>query len=154
MRLSDIKSNMKRIDHIYKLYANNTGIPVVIGFEDFIALKKPSMNFFDYIAEVHQKNEFSPIFIDDDIGLGSSLYLPTEPIWYCVGESAILFWECSDDKQWLAMYIELLEQLLKDEFELPKSAALQDLIQNYKVLPLEELVERYKDQKWFTGNKK
>ena len=29
--------------------------------------------------------------------------------------------------------------------------ALQDLIQNYNSMSIEQLVERYKDEKWFRG---
>lgn len=102
------------------------------------------------------------LIIIDDMGVGENwLYLPRDPILYfCTSEGRKAFVEIWDSKKWLELYISVIQEILtltesmKDpNMRLPgfDDPALQDLIQNYNSMSIEQLVERYKDQKWFRG---
>ena len=102
------------------------------------------------------------LIIIDDTGVGENwLYLPCDPILYfCTSEGRKAFVEIWDSENWLALYISVIQEILtltesmKDpNMRLPgfDDPALQDLIQNYNSMSIEQLVERYKDEKWFRG---
>lgn len=100
------------------------------------------------------------ILMVDSLSCGSSeLYLPYEPILYfATSENRSDFITSSDDsKKWLTLYIELIQKISKDTAfsKMPgsDSPALQDLIKNCSSMTVEQLVERYKNRKWFNENK-
>lgn len=103
------------------------------------------------------------VILIDDVAIGCDLYLSAEPILY-FGDSAERreFLENNlSPKKWLPLYINLIQRALtlaieKPDMQLPgfDDPALKDLIANCNSISIEQLIERYKDQKWFKENKK
>lgn len=119
-------------------------------------------NMFDCEAHLATLPGFTSetiLMIDSLLCESDELYLPGEPILYfATSEQRSNFISATaDSKKWLTLYIELIQKALKDTSfsEMPgsDSPALQDLIKNHNSIPVKQLVERYKNQQWFDGNK-
>ena len=115
----------------------------------------------DYLIGVPGVTKNTVIIIDDMAVASDDLYLPTDPIIYLLGSSEYRkkFVELIlKPKEWLSLYIPLIQEILAESIKNPNmqlpgfdDPALQDLIQNYNSMSIEQLVERYKDEKWFRG---
>ena len=114
----------------------------------------------NYLISVPGVTEKTTIILDD-MGIADNwLYLPSIPILYfCNSEQRRNFADVIlDSEKWLSLYIPLIQRILTESIKNPNmqlpgfdDPALQDLIQNYNSMSIEQLVERYKDQKWFRG---
>ncbi len=116
-------------------------------------------NMFDgetYINALPGFTEQTKVFIDDMFCGSDGLYLPADPILYFTDSAkrSDFIRVNSDSEKWLALYIALIKHILERvESELSRfnTPALKDLIENMDSMNIEQLVERYKDQKWFNG---
>ena len=114
----------------------------------------------NYLVSVPGVTE-KTIIIVGDLGVwADGLYLPCDPLLYfCNSEQRCEFAALTMNlEKWLALYIPLIQRILAESIknsnmQLPgfDDPALQDLIQNYNSMSIEQLVERYKDEKWFKG---
>lgn len=103
-------------------------------------------NMFDgeaYMTTLPGFTKQTKVFIDDLFCWPEGLYLPSDPIMYF-----------TDSEKRLALYIALIKHILETaetKSELPgfDTPALKDLIENMDSMNIEQLVEHYKDQKWF-----
>ena len=114
----------------------------------------------NYLIGVPGVTKDTVIIVDDLMVWGDGLYLPCDPLLYfCNSEQRCEFAALTMNlEKWLSLYIPLLQQILTESIKNPNmqlpgfdDPALQDLIQNYNSMSIEQLVERYKDQKWFRG---
>ena len=114
----------------------------------------------NYLIGVPGVTKNTVIIVDDLMVWGDGLYLPCDPLLYfCNSEQRREFAASTMNlEKWLSLYIPLLQQILTESIKNPNmqlpgfdDPALQDLIQNYNSMSIEQLVERYKDQKWFRG---
>lgn len=119
-------------------------------------------NLFDgeaYINALPGVTKQTKVFIDDMSCGSDELYLPADPILYftdSVKRSDFIHASTNPEK-WLALYIALIKQILESaESELSRfnTPALKDLIENMDSTNIEQLVERYENQKWFRQNLK
>lgn len=116
-------------------------------------------NMFDgeaYMTTLPGFTEQTKVFIDDLLCWPEGLYLPSDPILYFTDtEKRSDFVRVNTDpEKRLALYIALIKHILeRAESELSRfnTPALKDLIENMDSMNIEQLVERYKDQKWFNG---
>lgn len=117
----------------------------------------------NYLIGVPGVTKNTVIIIDDLMVWGDGLYLPCDPLLYfCNSEQRCEFAASTMNlEKWLSLYIPLIQRILAESIKNPNmqlpgfdDPALQDLIQNYNSMSIEQLVERYKDEKWFKGNKK
>ena len=118
-------------------------------------------NMFDgeaYMTALRGFTEQTKVLIDDLLCWPEGLYLPSDPILYFTDSekrSDFATDRCSH-AAWLALYIALIKHVLETaetKSALPgfDTPALKDLIENMDSMNIEQLVERYKDQKWFNG---
>lgn len=119
----------------------NTGKQIEKYFETLSAmLEQPGINQ-------------NTVIIMDDMSVCSELYLPAEPILYHATpeliQSFITWAESGDLETWLREYHSLCSTILKQGGALPNVEALSDLMKNYDLLSLEDLVKRYQEQRWF-----
>lgn len=114
----------------------------------------------NYLIGVPGVTKNTVIIIDDLMVWGDGLYLPCDPLLYfCNSEQRRKFAASTMNlEKWLSLYIPLIQRILAESVKNPNmqlpgfdDPALQDLIQNYNSMSIEQLVERYKDQKWFRG---
>lgn len=114
----------------------------------------------DYISTLPGFTEQSKILLDDTICASNNLYLPSDPILYFLDseERTQFISAMMDSKEWLTLYIDLVQRILAESNKgnntpLPgfNAPALQDLLANYNSMSIEQLIERYENQKWFTG---
>ena len=114
----------------------------------------------NYLIGVPGVTKDTVIIIDDLMVWGDGLYLPCDPLLYfCNSEQRCKFASLTMNlEKWLSLYISLVQRILTESIKNPNmqlpgfdDPALQDLIQNYNSMSIEQLVERYKDQKWFRG---
>ncbi len=98
------------------------------------------------------------LFLDDFRCWDDSLYLPLEPLLYCIGsaERNRFITAAPLPEEWLTLYIGLIQGLLATAVEKPDMAlagfdnpALKDLMENKDSMSVEQLVERYQDERWF-----
>lgn len=91
-------------------------------------------------------------------------YVPADPLWYYCGteqrKQFIQLAHAGDDAAWMKLYLETIERILSLSAANPDTylpafddPALKDLIENRREFTPEQLVERYRDRKWFTGTK-
>lgn len=114
-------------------------------------------NLFDgeaYITALPGFTEQTKVFIDDMFCGSDELYLPADPILYFADSAkrSDFIRINSDSEKWLALYIDLIKHILESaESELSRfnTPALRDLIENMDSMNIEQLVERYENQKWF-----
>lgn len=122
-------------------------------------------NMFDgeaYMTALPGFTEQTKVLIDDLLCWPEGLYLPSNPILYFTDSekrSDFVRVNTNPEKR-LALYIALIKHVLETATtenlsELPgfDTPALKDLIENMDSMNIEQLVERYKDQKWFNGTK-
>lgn len=114
----------------------------------------------NYLIGVPGVTKNTVIIVDDLMVWGDGLYLPCDPLLYfCNSEQRREFAASTMNlEKWLSLYISLVQRILTESIKNPNmqlpgfdDPALQDLIQNYNSMSIEQLVERYKDQKWFRG---
>ncbi len=98
------------------------------------------------------------LLIDDMLCVSDDLYLPDEPLLYHIGSADRKHFvdAALTPEEWLPLYIELIQKLLVTAVEKPDMAligfddpALKDLIENKNSMNIKQLIERYKDYKWF-----
>lgn len=98
------------------------------------------------------------LFIDDIACASDDLYLPGEPLLYYISSAdrKRFIAVALTPEEWLSLYIELIQKLLVTSVEKPDMVligfddpALKDLIENKNSMSIEQLIERYKDHKWF-----
>ena len=114
-------------------------------------------NMFDgeaYINALPGVTKQTKVFVDDMFCGSDGLYLPADPILYFTDSAkrSDFVRVKSDSEKWLTLYIALIKCILESaESELSRfnTPALKDLIENMDSMNIEQLVERYKDQKWF-----
>lgn len=116
-------------------------------------------NMFDgeaYMTTLPGFTKQTKVFIDDLFCWPEGLYLPSDPIMYFTdSEKRSDFVRVNtDSEKRLALYIALIKHILETaetKSELPgfDTPALKDLIENMDSMNIEQLVEHYKDQKWF-----
>lgn len=114
-------------------------------------------NMFDgeaYINALPGVTKQTKVFIDDMFCGSDGLYLPADPILYFTDSAkrSNFIRVNSDSEKWLALYIALIMHILESaESELSRfnTPALKDLIENMDSMNIEQLAERYKNQKWF-----
>ena len=114
-------------------------------------------NLFDgeaYMTALPGFTEQTKVFIDDMFCGSDELYLPADPILYFTDSAkrSDFIRINSDSEKWLALYIALIKHILESaESELSRfsTPALKDLIENMDSMNIEQLVERYENQKWF-----
>ncbi len=111
-----------------------------------------------YMTTLPGFTEQTKVFIDDLLCWPEGLYLPSDPILYFTDteKRSDFVRVVSDYKEWLVLYIALIKHILETAeaenlSELPgfDTPALKDLIENMDSMNIEQLVEHYKDQKWF-----
>ena len=114
----------------------------------------------NYLIGVPGVTKNTVIIVDDLMVWGDGLYLPCDPLLYfCNSEQRCEFAASTMNlEKWLSLYISLVQRILTESIKNPNmqlpgfdDPALQDLIQNYNSMSIEQLVERYKDEKWFRG---
>lgn len=114
----------------------------------------------NYLIGVPGVTKNTVIIVDDLMVWGDGLYLPCDPLLYfCNSEQRREFAASTMNlEKWLSLYIPLIQRILMESVKNPNmqlpgfdDPALQDLIQNYNSMSIEQLVERYKDEKWFRG---
>lgn len=114
----------------------------------------------NYLIGVPGVTKNTVIIVDDLMVWGGGLYLPCDPLLYfCNSEQRREFAASTMNlEKWLSLYIPLIQRILMESVKNPNmqlpgfdDPALQDLIQNYNSMSIEQLVERYKDEKWFRG---
>lgn len=118
-------------------------------------------NMFDvkaYMTALSGFTEQTKVLIDDLLCWPEGLYLPSDPILYFMdSEKRSDFVRVNTDpEKRLALYIALIKHVLETaetKSALPgfDTPALKDLIENMDSMNIEQLVERYKDSKWFNG---
>lgn len=120
-------------------------------------------NMFDgeaYINALPGVTKQTKVFIDDMFCGSDGLYLPADPILYFTDSAkrSDFIRVNSDSEKWLVLYIALIKHILEtaETENLPElpgfdTPALKDLIENMDSMNIEQLVEHYKDQKWFNG---
>ena len=135
-------------------------------------------NMFDveaYMTALPGFTEQTKVLIDDLLCWPEGLYLPSDPILYFTDtEKRSDFVRVNTDpEKRLALYVALIKHILEtaetenvtaplftrvyldkgieQDKELPgfDTPALKDLIENMDSMNIEQLVEHYKDQKWF-----
>ena len=98
------------------------------------------------------------LFIDDMACASDDLYLPGEALLYYIGSAnrKRFIAAALTPEEWLPLYIELIQKLLVTSVEKPdmvligfNNPALKDLMENQNSMSIEQLIERYKDHKWF-----
>lgn len=118
-------------------------------------------NMFDveaYMTALPGFTEQTKVLIDDLLCWPEGLYLPSDPILYFTDSEKRSDFVCvnTDPEKRLALYIALIKHVLETaetKSALPgfDTPALKDLIENMDSMNIEQLVERYKDSKWFNG---
>ena len=118
-------------------------------------------NMFDgeaYMTALPGFTEQTKVLINDLLCWPEGLYLPSDPILYFTdSEKRSDFVRVNTDpEERLALYIALIKHVLETaetKSALPgfDTPALKDLIKNMDSMNIEQLVERYKDSKWFNG---
>lgn len=118
-------------------------------------------NMFDveaYMTALPGFTEQTKVLIDDLLCWPEGLYLPSDPILYFTDSEKRSDFVCvnTDPEKRLTLYIALIKHVLETaetKSALPgfDTPTLKDLIENMDSMNIEQLVERYKDSKWFNG---
>ena len=152
MKTLNLKAYCKRIDELKAVQNKKTGV-VLIAVEAWIESNDKAACFADYVNRFLKGCSDDSTIILDDMCLGAyNLYLPTEPLHSLDRTSIKPFVNVFDDAEWLKQYIKVVDAN-KQQFAEIENAAFQDFLQHYESMSIEEMVECYSNERWFTGNK-
>ena len=160
-----LKNNelLKRLDKLQDLMKYKASEPVLVSIQEWLD-STGTDSFIEYCEkQLHSKSPNSFLLIDDLI-LETGMYLNLECVMILSKDEVSKFVELavSSEERFMEEYIEAFErmyvvpdkELSNQESILKKSGAfVNDFYEQYKVLSVEQLVERYKDQKFFRIDK-
>lgn len=151
------KELLKRLDRLQSIVNVKSFESIIIGLNDWIESNSDG-TFNDYIeSKVKNKSQDVTLIIDDML-LSCDLYIPTDLIFDAEKQTVKEFVKAateSNEIRFMELYISLIEEyfdldvLETDIFSNSKMQFYKDFLEHYKILSIDELVERYKDQKFF-----
>ena len=149
------KELLKRLDNLQSVAHKKNIEPIVIELKDWIASSEQG-TFYEYIEMKMQNKSPDSILIIDDMILSSDIYVPVQVLFNVEKDIVKQFVQAvkeSDEKQFMNLYIKVIEELVELD-DLPDNMFFKDFLEHYKEMTIEELVERYKDMKFFKMTKK
>lgn len=167
MRKINLKNALKQLDELKRVQGEKDSIGMLVGevtrlgtIRAVIHQGQPKngrqkIQYFENLRSMLTEPGITEntVIIMDDMPVCSDLYLPADPIlFYCTKEQiqSFIFWaESGDLKKWLCEYYQLCFTAREQGLFIPDTDALNDLMANFNRFPVETLVERYKNQKWF-----
>lgn len=176
MKRINLTDARKQLEELKRLQGNKEAVTIICASPEPDGTIRATIHIGEGTTGKHEVRHFNSLYdlldhpgvtnntrlLWDDIGFGPDIYLPNELIFcFCPTEEIrefVAFADANDDAAWMARYVDLIRGLQEHQFPLPDdladNPALKDLMINHVHYTAEELVERYKDQKWFTGTAK
>lgn len=167
MKRINLAAAIKQLEDLKRIQANRDFLPMFfIKVNDNGSISTGNgagAKFFENIFDIPDPPGLTPktlVFVEDFVTVPDGLYLPADPLWYwCTTEERRTFIELDmvgDHAGWMDFYVGLITALQTDSIANPNmylpafdDPALKDLWENHNRFKLEELVGRYKDQRWF-----
>ncbi|MNW61327.1 hypothetical protein D3C74_393770 [compost metagenome] len=137
---------------------NQKLIPIIIDLDDWLKSDDASESFADYVSMIADKPNVTTLIINSLI-LEVEMYLPTDIIYTQTKECIQAFADIAmsgNEIEFMRMYLDLCiyHFNLNDKESktyIDSNLTLSDIRDNYNVLSIQELVERYKDKKFFAA---
>lgn len=167
MKRINLKDALKQLDELKRVQGDKDAVTQIVGEVTRLGKiravftygqpntgKQRETHFESLSAMLDQPGiDQNTVIIMDDMAVCSELYLPAEPILYYATQQQIqtfIVWaENGDLKTWLQEYYNLCCSIQKQGGYLPNTEALSDLLESYGRFPLDELIDRYQDVRWF-----
>lgn len=147
--LKEIKESQNCLQH-----------PLVLDVVDWVEKPNEFDTFIDLLENIHKQNRNNVTIIIDSLMLApDGLYLPEDIILTQKREVVKRFLDLAEDEiGYMKQYLDLCFFFFEQDDEeiqsyIKSEPVLMDIQENYKKLTIEEMVERYKDQRFFKGNK-
>lgn len=161
------KELLKRLEALQVIANRKCSETVFIDLKEWVE-SSDSGRFINYVCRFLKNKSKDVTLIIDDLILETSMYLDTSILYNENKESIkqfVNFASTKDDISFMKKYIEVFEtvfmtdyssyQDLQEKYDDTKSKLIenndffQDFLEHFKMLSVEELVERYKDQRFF-----
>lgn len=148
------KELLKRLDRLQSMVHIKSSEAVIVALKDWFESDDDG-RFNDYIESKMRNKSQDVTLIIDDMLLSCDLYIPSELIFSAEKQVVKAFVKAvteSDEVRFMELYISLFEEYLAvdaDVFSESGREFYKDFLEHYKILSIEELVERYKDKKFF-----
>ena len=150
---------IQRLEKLQSKVESKTSFPIVLDLENWIDSDDLSSSFGEYALKVEDKNPKATIILDN-MAVQTDMYVDTGLILNSDKETIKSFVNLAiqdDEVEYMKAYIELFHTWMAvDEFEIVREVISElstpfylDFFNHYKKLSVEELVERYKDQRFF-----
>lgn len=148
---------IQRLELLQAKVESKTSIPIVLDLETWLDSDDQCSSFGRYALNCGNKNPNARIIIDD-MAIQTDMYIETGLILDSDKETIRSFVNLAiqdDEVQYMKAYIELFQTWMAvDEIHRKVLSELStpfylDFFDHYKELSVEELIERYKDQRFF-----
>lgn len=155
VKKSTNKELIKRLNKLQCMANRKSSEPVLVNIEKWLESNDEG-TFNDYIEKMLKNKSANVTLIIDDMSLQTDLYIPSDLIYLADKSIVKEFVKAAnetDEMQFMKLYVKLFEDLFDDTctdvFLESKLPFYKDFLQHYKVLSFEELIARYKTQKFF-----
>ena len=155
------KELLKRLDKLQDMINNKASEPVLVNIQEWLD-STGTESFVEYCEKRLQHKSPNSFLLIDDLILETGMYLNLECVMVLSKDEVSKFVElaASSEERFMEEYIEAFERMYvvpdgsTQESILKKSGAfINDFFEQHKILSTEQLVERYKDQKFFKMDK-
>lgn len=155
VKKSSNKELLKRLTKLQSMVDKKSSEVILVDMEKWLKSDDKG-TFSGYIEKMLKNKPSDATLIIDDMSLQTDLYVPSHLIYYADKSIVKEFVKAAsetDEIQFMKLYIKLFEEFFNDVcadvFLESKLAFYKDFLEHYKILSIEELITRYKDQKFF-----
>lgn len=161
------KELLKRLDNLQHMMKHKDSESVYVSVEEWLeTTETETETFIEYCKKRTKSKNHDTVVLIDDMILETDMYLDLDCILVLSKDEVSEFVKLTNSsEEFMKKYIEAFEDLyvvkgngdrvpIMQEAMLKNSSTfVKDFYEQYKVLSVEELVERYKDQRFFEKNR-
>lgn len=159
------KELLKRLDNLQHMMKYKDSESVFVSVEEWIETTGTE-TFIEYCEKRMKSKTHDTVILIDDMILESDMYLELDCILVLSKDEVSEFIKLTNSsEEFMKKYIEAFEDLyvikengnripeMQETILKNSSAFVKDFYEQYKILSVEELVERYKDKRFFSKNR-
>lgn len=143
---------LKRLDNIQTLMQRKSVGVLMVSIEEYLT-SDGSGTFSEYITEKTAGMSDDTKLLIDDMSIAIDLYIPSYPLFEAdknTMQELVRATESQDKSRYMEIFIQVFESLFEGITEPVRGGTFcKDFMEHYKTMSVDDLVERYENQKFF-----
>lgn len=152
VRKSATRELLKRLDNIQALMQRKSTGVLLVSIKEYLA-SDASGTFSEYITEKTAGMSDDTRLLIDDMSIGIDIYIPSYPLFEVdknTMQELVRATESQDKRRYMEIFKQTFESLFKGITEPAKDGSFfKDFMEHYKTMSVDDLVERYENQRFF-----